>query len=243
MAEPLLKMPLPLLSATFLSHILASKDPSDESSSSPDQVDPEKGDSNGSGAGQDEAFDRDSDDGGDAEQEGEELDDVDENGEIDTGEGAGNERRSGRGVPLTSTGTMSSISTSNFPRPSLPGWLVKTKEFLFCSRDGDSEEFLPNYRRAPLISGNLIPFSILLEIPGLTQPWYVRKYGRQTVEARPNPPWVIASMSISMTLAVLANIALTYRFLERRVKRNTVICIIALTLHGSLLLLLKLYIC
>ncbi len=222
-------MPLPLLSAAFLTHILASKDPSDESSSS---------------AGQDEAFGGDSDDGGDAEQEGEELDNFDENGEIDMREGAENERRSGRGVPLTSTGTMSSFSTSNFPRPSLPGWLVKTKEFMFCSQDGgDSEEFLPNYRRAPLISGSLIPFSILLEIPGLTQPWYVRTYGHQTVEARPNPPWVIASMSISIALAVLANIALIYRFLERRVKRNTVICIIALTLHGSLLLLLKSYIC
>jgi len=94
--------------------------------------------------------------------------------------------------------------------------------------------YLPNYRRAPIISGSLIPFSILLEIPGLTEHWDVRTYGNQIVETRENPPLVVVALTISMVLAVIANVALIYRFLERRVKTMTIISIVALTLHGKL---------
>ena len=38
--------------------------------------------------------------------------------------------------------------------------------------DQDSEdEFIPNYRWLPILSGIAIPFSILLQIPGLTERW------------------------------------------------------------------------
>jgi hypothetical protein len=127
-----------------------------------------------------------------------------------------------------------SSSIKTFYRPSLPSCLVKIKEVLFGPLQ-DREEFfkLPTYRRAAIISGNLIPFAILLEVPGLTENWYVRTDGHQIVESRKNPPWVIASLSISLALAVLANIALVYRFLERLPKRSTIVSIISLTIHGN----------
>jgi hypothetical protein len=102
-----------------------------------------------------------------------------------------------------------------------------------CHGEHHDEQILPNYRRTLLISGSLIPFSILLEIPGLTEPWYVRTYNHQTVETRKDPPLVYISISISMALAVVANVALIFRFLERHVKRSTIICIAALTVHGK----------
>jgi potassium channel subfamily K len=202
----------------------------------PDRGDPEKGDTSGSGTGtiQEQAFDG---DGDDADQEMEDLDDFEENQGVEPGDGGEDEGEARQGVPLTSTGTMSSSSshTATFSRPSLPRWLVKIKDVLFVSHQ-DHEDYLPDYRRAVIISGSLIPFSILLEIPGLTEHWYVRTYGVQIIETQTNPPWVVIALSFSLALGVLANIALLNRFLERHVKRNTIISILALTIHGNALL-------
>jgi hypothetical protein len=162
------------------------------------------------------------------EGEVEDLDDFED--DVDEGQEDGDQTR--QGVPLTSTATFSSASVTNFSRPHLPKWLIKIKDVLFGSHR-EQEQILPNYRRAPIISGSLIPFSILLEIPGLTEPWYVRTDGHETVETRKDPPLVLISISISIALAVLANVALICRFLERHVKRNTIICIVALTVHGK----------
>ena len=226
---PLRKISPPFLTAGFLAHILPNKEPSDLPEG-PDQGDPEKAGASGSGTGQDEAFDADRND---ADQEVEDVDDdLEETLGGESADGASNEGRSGRGVPLTSTGTISSMNT--FSRPSLPNWLVRIKDVLFVSHQ-DHEEFIPNYRRAVIVSGSLVPFSILLEIPGLTEHWYIRTYGYQIVESQKNPPWIIIALSFSLALAVIANVALVNRFLERRVKRCTIISIIALTIHGDLL--------
>jgi len=205
-----------LPAAAFLAHLFPSGDPP------PEHQDPEKGSPRDDQGRHDE----------DISEEVEDLDDFED--DVDEGQQDGPQPR--QGVPLTSTATFSSSSVSHFSRPTLPKWLVKIKEALFCSHRED-DHTLPNYRRTPIISGSLIPFSILLEIPGLTQPWYVRTYGNQTVEARKDPPLVYISISISLALAVLANVALIYRFLGRHVKRNTIICIAALTVHGKSLFL------
>ncbi|SRR6266436_8136033 len=210
-----------LPAAAFLAHFFSSGDPQPERSLESGHQDPEKGSPRDDQEPQYE----------DNPEDAEELDDFEDGDGVDEGEGQQNEPQSRQGVPLTFTATFSTSSGANF-RPSLPKWLVKIKEGLFGSL-GESAQILPNYRRTPIISGSLIPFSILLEIPGLTEPWYVRTYGNQTVETRKDPPLVIISISISMALAVLANIALIFRFLERHVKRNTIICIVALTLHGK----------
>jgi potassium channel subfamily K, other eukaryote len=213
-----------LPAAALLAQLFPSGDPPPERGLESGHQDPEKG------SPQDDQEHHDEDSPEDVE----ELEDFED--DVDEGQQDGHQPR--QGVPLTTTATSSSSSVIRFSRPSLPKWLVKIKEALFCShRELEHEQILPNYRRTPLISGSLIPFSILLEIPGLTQPWYVRTSGHQTVETRKNPPLVTIAISISMVLAVLANIALLFRFLERHVKRNTIICIVALTVHGKSLFL------
>jgi potassium channel subfamily K, other eukaryote len=221
------------LTAAALAHIFPTKEPSDrpETGLEPDRQDPEKGESSVSGTSQEQTFVGD-DDEADRDQDIEGLDDFEENQGIESADGAENEGESRRSVPLTSTWTISSSSIHTFSRPSLPNWLVKIKDVLFGSQQ-DDDEYLPNYRRSVIISGSLIPFSILLEIPGLTEHWYVRTSGYQIVETRKNPPLVIVALSFSLALAVLANIALVNRFLERRVKGSTIISIIALTIHGK----------
>jgi potassium channel subfamily K len=209
-----------LPAAAFLAHFFPSGDPPPERGLESGHQDPEKG------SPRDEQENHDEDNPEDAE----ELDDFED--DVDEGQEDGHQPR--QGVPLTSTTTVSSSSMIHFSRPSLPKWLVKIKEVLFVSHgEHHDEQISPNYRRTPLISGSLIPFSILLEIPALTEPWYVRTDGHQTVETRKDPPLVYISVSISMALAVLANVALLFRFLERHVKRNTIICIVALTVHGK----------
>jgi hypothetical protein len=142
-------------------------------------------------------------------------------------------RGGGGGVRLRHYPTGSSSTT--FVRPSLPKWLDKIKDILVGSPSTPDEKAVsaPNYRRAPIISGSLIPFSILLQIPGLTEHWYVRTNGNVIIEARKNPAPLEISLIISMALAIFANLALICRFLERRVKRCTILCIVALTLHGK----------
>jgi len=122
-------------------------------------------------------------------------------------------------------------SSSLFVRPSPPRWLSKIKDILFTDHQND-KVYIPNYRITPIISGGLIPFSILLGIPGLTGHWYVRIENNQIIEIKPNTPLLEAALAISMTCAVAANITLLFRFLERRVKVMTVATAVLLTVHG-----------
>ncbi|KAI0253017.1 hypothetical protein BJV78DRAFT_261016 [Lactifluus subvellereus] len=225
-------MPPTLLSAAFFARMLPSRDSSDhEPGLEPDDSrDPEKKDPSNSGSDKDQNFNIENDDRDDPDQD--DLDDFDEHEDTVVPEGAEDGPMDRQGVPLTSTGTMSSsLSTSLLP--SFLKCLLKLQELLFGSQQ-DQDVLPPSYRRIPIISGSLIPFSILLQIPGLTEHWYVRTSGNQIIQARKNSAILIVSLAISMLLAVVANIALIYRFLERRVKRSTIICILALTLHDIL---------
>jgi potassium channel subfamily K len=216
-------MPRFLLPAAILAHLLPGKDSLGHSD------DAEKADSDGSGGTPKE---------GNHDVEDNDQENVDDSDDEHDGpgltEGEEDEPRptQRRGVRLVHTST---ISSSTFVRPSLPKWLVKIKDILagFPSTPDEKEVSAPNYRRTPIISGSLIPFAILLQIPGLTEHWYVRTNGTVVIEAHKNPPLLEASLVISIALAVLANLALICRFLERRVKRCTILCIVALTLHGK----------
>ena len=88
------------------------------------------------------------------------------------------------------------------------------------------------YRILPIITGVLIPLSILLSIPSLTSHWYVQTDGK---EAPPTPLYLIFAMSLSMVCGVLANICLVLRFAERSIKKMTLLCIILLSMNGSCL--------
>ena len=95
------------------------------------------------------------------------------------------------------------------------------------------EDMVPDYRLLPILSGIVVPFSILLEVPGLLERWYIRTSGGHTVEVRNNPMILTVGMGISMACGVLANVFLLMRFLEKRPRSATLAAIVALTLHGA----------
>ncbi|KAJ7596570.1 hypothetical protein C8J56DRAFT_290790 [Mycena floridula] len=112
-----------------------------------------------------------------------------------------------------------------------PSWYSKLKALFNPDEDEDIADILPKYRYTPILSGIIIPLSILLDIPGLTEHWYVRTLGHETVETRPNPRILDIGLACSMACGVAANAALIVRFLEKRVKLMTILCISFLTLH------------
>lgn len=122
----------------------------------------------------------------------------------------------GLGLPLT--------YTRNTMDAALPGNMT----------DEEAETIIAQlrFRWTPLLAGVLIPFSILLEIPGTTEKWYVRTSGNDVVEYRDNPIILNAGLALSMASAVLANISLIARFLEWRITLVTMLCISCLTFHG-----------
>lgn len=214
-------MPRFLLAVALLSHLLPGKDSVGHSDLDPDE---EKAGADGAHKNDVEDHDQEHFDASDDEHDGPGFTEGEEDEPHPTHR---------RGVRLVHSSTISSLT--NFHRPSLPKWLVKIKHVLLGTPDSPDEKPVaaPNYRRAPIISGSLIPFSILLQIPGLTEHWYVRTNGNLVIEAHKNPAPLEASLIISIVLVVFANIALICRFLERRVKRCTILCILALSLHGK----------
>lgn len=111
----------------------------------------------------------------------------------------------------------------------------RLKSYLWPTDDKnpDLDSLVPNYRWTPIISGIVIPFSILLEIPGLTERWYIRTEGGKTVETRKNPVVLEIGLGISIACGLIANVALVLRFLEKRVQTVTLLCIVFLTTHGG----------
>ncbi|KAJ7034543.1 hypothetical protein C8F04DRAFT_1101323 [Mycena alexandri] len=113
-----------------------------------------------------------------------------------------------------------------------PAWWTRLKEVLNPkTTQQDLESYIPNYRYTPILSGIVIPFSILLEIPGLTEHWYIRTVDNKIVEDVPNPTILNVGLGLSMACALAANICLVVRFLEKKVKLMTIGCIVFLTIH------------
>lgn len=115
-------------------------------------------------------------------------------------------------------------------RPIIPRWLLWLKDVFFAADDHHSD--VPTYRYLPFLSGALIPFAILLEIPGITERWYVRKENGLVVDSRNNTVLLNAVLGLSLGSACVANGALLLRFFERRVAAMTIICLLFLTIHG-----------
>lgn len=95
---------------------------------------------------------------------------------------------------------------------------------------------LHSYRRTPILSGCLAPFSIMLEVPGLTTKWYVRKgpFG-EAIEYRRNPPILEAGLAISIISAVAANVCLILRFTSiLRPRKGTALAIGGFVLHDAI---------
>ena len=131
-----------------------------------------------------------------------------------------------------SSATAFSTFSKSFTLVEQPTWFQDVKYFVFPPKN-DVESFLPHYRYTPVISGFLVPFSILLQIPGLTEHWYIYNENHHVVQYRSNPLFLDVSLGISLACAVIANLCLITRFLEVRVKTMTIFCAAFLTIHGK----------
>ncbi|KAL7421159.1 Potassium channel [Cryptotrichosporon argae] len=109
-------------------------------------------------------------------------------------------------------------------------WTVGAKYEQFAAED-QPDYIPPKYRWTPILSGLLQPFSILLEIPGLTEHWYVHSVDNVPVAYLANPAILDVGLAISMACGVVANLALISRFLERRVLASTIVTIVGLSIH------------
>lgn len=74
----------------------------------------------------------------------------------------------------------------------------------------------------------------MLDIPGLTERWYVRTYGFEIVETQPNPALLDAGQAVSLAFGVFANVALICRFLEHRPRLFTWVAMVSLAVHDIL---------
>lgn len=115
-----------------------------------------------------------------------------------------------------------------------PGLLARIKAVVFPPRDEGKPSCIHSHRTLPIFSGLVIPFSILLEIPGLTDSWYVRTHENVVTESQRNPVILTVGLGFSMFFAVLANASLICRFLEKGpVLVTTMISIASLSIHGT----------
>lgn len=138
-----------------------------------------------------------------------------------------------RSIPLSTFSTFMSFSSMSIHREP-PAWFLKFKNFIHPKTSvQDIDSYVPNYRYTPIISGIVIPFSILLEIPGLTERWYIRTENNQTIEVRKNTLILDVGLALSMACALAANICLVLRFLEIKIKPMTLYCVLLLTIHGK----------
>ncbi|KZT70402.1 voltage-gated potassium channel [Daedalea quercina L-15889] len=139
---------------------------------------------------------------------------------------------SGLRTPLRPSRTLTWSSTTEPHRPTL---VSRLSSFFFPSpQPGETARYTPYYRYSPIISGVVIPFSILLEIPGLTERWYIQTEANQTVDTKPNPVLLDVGLGISMACAVFANVCLILRFSEKWIKLTTLLCIFFLTSHDAI---------
>lgn len=165
-------------------------------------------------------------------------DDITEDDESIQGSGSqdADEDEAGESSPprrrVTFGTTPSGEPSSSENAPAKPRLMARLKAIVFPPHEED--EHPSNHRILPVISGLVIPFSILLEIPGLTDNWYIRTNQNAIIQTLPNPASLEVLLAISMFFAVVANVSLICRFLEKGpVLATTLTTIASLTIHGN----------
>lgn len=79
-------------------------------------------------------------------------------------------------------------------------------------------------RKTPIFSGLVAPLSIVLEVPGLTSKWYAKIDQNGIVERFiDNPTILTVGLAISLSAAVVGNVAIIFRFLEILRPRQSII--------------------
>ncbi|CBQ72816.1 related to TOK1-Voltage-gated, outward-rectifying K+ channel protein of the plasma membrane [Sporisorium reilianum SRZ2] len=88
-------------------------------------------------------------------------------------------------------------------------------------------------RKTPIFSGLLAPFSIVLEVPGLTSKWYAKIDQNGIVERFiDNPPILTVGLAISLAAAVVGNAAIILRFLEiLRPRQSIILALMGFVMH------------
>ncbi|KAG0662125.1 hypothetical protein C6P46_003518 [Rhodotorula mucilaginosa] len=78
----------------------------------------------------------------------------------------------------------------------------------------------------------LVPLCPLFSLPGLTEKWYVVKDASGAiVEARPDPPLIVAAGALTLALAIFANIAILFRLIDTHPRFFSLGTIAFLTAH------------
>lgn len=101
------------------------------------------------------------------------------------------------------------------------------------SHDSSTPGHAWRVRKTPIFSGLVAPFSIVLEVPGLTSKWYAKIDSSGIVERFiPNPPILTVGLAISLSAAVVGNAAIILRFLEvLRPRQSIALAIAGFVLH------------
>ena len=153
---------------------------------------------------------------------------------VPQGAGAGEEEPA-RPFPPGLRAAFGASSTGPSSPPQAPvkrGLFAGLRSIIFPPQDENKPP--STYRTLPVIAGLVIPFSILLEISGLTDNWYTPTSRSDAGETRNSPIGLDAMLAISMFFAVVANVSLICRFLEKGpVLATTLVTVTSLTIHGN----------
>ncbi|KAF9965384.1 hypothetical protein BGZ70_004944 [Mortierella alpina] len=97
-----------------------------------------------------------------------------------------------------------------------------------------------DYRVLPLLIGCIIPVSILINVPSITSEWVGKHSYNETIQdwndpvPESNPVWLNTIVSIALAMAVICNICVLFRFLERWIWHNVILSLITATIQDIL---------
>ncbi|PWN47971.1 voltage-gated potassium channel, partial [Violaceomyces palustris] len=123
--------------------------------------------------------------------------------------------------------------------PSPTRFVSQTQRFDANKSDSPDFSFL-SYRRTPIFSGVIAPFSIMLEVPGFTSPWYVKSGSEyEPASYRQNTRILNIGLGFSMAAAILANVAIICRFTELVKPRvSTAVAIFCFGVHDVIIIVI-----
>ncbi|KAF9149488.1 hypothetical protein BG015_008718 [Linnemannia schmuckeri] len=104
----------------------------------------------------------------------------------------------------------------------------------------DTDELEANYRIMPLAIGCIIPASILINVPSLTSEWVGRPEYDPTTETWgppteiPIPHWMSSMVIAALVMAIVCNLCVLSRFLERHIWHSVVLSLITASLQDVL---------
>ncbi|KAF9960736.1 hypothetical protein BGZ72_006078 [Mortierella alpina] len=97
-----------------------------------------------------------------------------------------------------------------------------------------------DYRVLPLLIGCIIPVSILINVPSITSEWVGKHSYNETIHEwnepvpEPIPVWLNSIVIVALAMAVICNICVLFRFLERWIWHNVILSLITATIQDFL---------